>query len=1141
LHRIHYNDISELRGDVVDAFSIFQKDNPDLDDLLLAYIESEGNRSKNNEFFLALSDDLKTQLGESNGIGATTLWEFLFKREKTNFGTSTIKILKKYSKKGLRLEQVIAEENGTVQAVQELENSESIVFEEPNDDDTNSRYFKSIQDRFEFIDFTIIDFKIPITEIAKLPLLKRDIVLEKKLERLEQELNNVNKKELPEQWEELYTKISSIQKELSKKNDLQNLISDGKDIFIEAPAGTGKSTALKWLAYDLSSDAENKLVPVFIELKYFRKSLGELILDHLDKYHNVKSLKELGTQFLLLLDGFDELPKNSDIDRLFFDLKSLKSKYQLQFIFCGRQLPNTSKHKLDVLTFTLSKLSVENIKAIFQSYLGEDLGIHRFQMLQDRGLLSQLYRPLYLSLLLTLFKRSQNSALLDESHLGELLRSKGRLMQELLIENFLKEYEQKHTNLLPNLWKSDKIKELNILNLLAYLITVEKVSNDVIDIDVAIGLIIAHENSPINNPQEIETILNGFVMHGFVERYENQISFFKKEIRLFFASRYLSGQINNAKDFESFKKDIQTKKTKLNDPWTSISEFLFGILPPDKILDYDLFKKADDKVFPFSNSSFKQFEYAVRFLDQNNYPNIHKTIFTPENLLSIVDDAFANYIAFKKKWRFGVNGNPLSELLALLPYYKLSHFSKRIDFFSKSLLIKINNRFFRYRELLIGNARWIELARIVQRYRMGISFDKILETTMMIDYYAGKNSIENIVSISDGHLPPSQEETLDILYYVFRRNSELKGYRWLLKQSWGAEYQTRRFIKRSFPALKYKLIERILDDKLPLNFITTFRFYKFQKKYYPSNFELNIEEFSQPHQNFIIEKIVSAIVDFEKRNINLIHFLSRFLHEGINKEATQTIINTLKADFILNKDTLDFKRQNAIYMLFAVGGESDETFLKELLVNQKFNKPIIDCLMNYRLATKGQFNLNGTDVCELLLFYLKLKTTDDKERERFMLRTLRASPNQNEYVITLFKDDSVNIDRTAFLDYFYFFRVKKAIPLVKKLLVNDKHSHVAYYTLSLLDPSLFNFYKVEFEDATELLKQKLEVCVKANDISSLTITEIENLAFLGDTTFLKKMETIDIIDIYEDKRNFYFKQAKDRLEEKMKIIHENEV
>ena len=95
-------------------------------------------------------------------------------------------------------------------------------------------------------------------------------------------------------------------------------------VLLVGKPGSGKSTALERLLWEEAQKGKqrepNQKIPVLVELRRYKTSVLNLIRDFLTRYNldlnsiEIENLLFTG-QFLLLVDGLNELPNDEDFGR----------------------------------------------------------------------------------------------------------------------------------------------------------------------------------------------------------------------------------------------------------------------------------------------------------------------------------------------------------------------------------------------------------------------------------------------------------------------------------------------------------------------------------------------------------------------------------------------------------------------------------------------------------------------------------------------------------------------------------------------------------------------------------------------------------------------------------------------------------
>lgn len=500
-------------------------------------------------------------------------------------------------------------------------------------------YCKKILVEFSEIRLDVIGFKLPITDFVKLPLIKYDKQLQEKKERLELILENVIEKD---QKRVLEDKISSIKSLLSKKFNIIEVLEFGEDIFIEAPAGYGKSTTLRWLTYTFADKALIGITPVrlpiFIELKNYTievQNLESLILDELQSYlfNHEKIFKY---KILLFLDGYDEYVFSKK--KFFKELKRIKRKYEtIQVIFTGRVCPNFSVHDIDFVIYNLNIIDENDVRKLFQKYLGNDIGQEYFNLTSHYIFSSNFNIPLFVAFVLSFIKSRIDENKLEIESIANVLMNKALLFNTLIVDKFLRSYEADKAEVdisKRKIYKEDKVK---LIARLAFYMTFKL--SDVEQIKYS-NVVKLFEKNGFDSK-----LIDEFTNHNILKLNNELLSFEKKEIRLFFAAKHFTSIGENHIFYKFYK-----SKYKYSNSWESVETFILGLIEPEKLIDTSQFPKDQTKVV-LSNYMMDQLELFLKMLDQRNFPN-KLTYLNPNYVKVLVKDSLLRY-----KAHIGFNGN----------------------------------------------------------------------------------------------------------------------------------------------------------------------------------------------------------------------------------------------------------------------------------------------------------------------------------------------------------------------------------------------------------------------------------------------------------------------------------------------------
>ncbi|QMU63573.1 MAG: AAA family ATPase [Flavobacteriaceae bacterium] len=245
-------------------------------------------------------------------------------------------------------------------------------------------YKEELKNEFKEIRVGFDGFPIPINEVVELPFFIIDKRIEENKNLLENELKHQQKVEDSQDLlliNELKEEIAKIDTFLNKENTPFEVLDKKQDTFILSPAGSGKTTILKWIAYKLSH--QNKQLPVFIELQSYNSDLLALIKYSLKRFKlSLETIKNI--PLILLIDGFDEYSGKEE-STLIREIRDFKKDYNCQIIFSGRYKPVTIGEK-EFITYRLSEFNFDDIKRVFKNVFPEK-GINYYDKLHNGELL----------------------------------------------------------------------------------------------------------------------------------------------------------------------------------------------------------------------------------------------------------------------------------------------------------------------------------------------------------------------------------------------------------------------------------------------------------------------------------------------------------------------------------------------------------------------------------------------------------------------------------------------------------------------------------------------------------------------------------------------------------------------------------
>jgi len=354
-------------------------------------------------------------------------------------------------------------------------------------------------------------------------------------------------------------KSSRVNKSLTPSDALKE-----PRLLIVGNAGAGKSSLLQWISYTYAEQilkSQNLPVPVYLELKWYKESLLELIATSfrdnnvICNEEKVQDWIENG-RFLFLLDGFDEL---DDPIRCLKDIKELISfSKENRFVVTTRRvdLPKVVED-LQFKKVEVKQLSDSQIELFIEKYLGKEKGSKLLKELEKYNLLKEARNPLILWFMILEFQGEE----------PQLSINRGMLFKNVIEHRFLKTWERKHA-------KEDNPKytdlKITILSQLAFFMIAE---GDSVKIEEkkAEEIIYRLLKEGRRDYKELgDTIKEQLLASHILIKVGTQVSFWHKSFQDYFAALELLKLFS--RDPEDFVKRYATER------WEESILFLVGIM-----------------------------------------------------------------------------------------------------------------------------------------------------------------------------------------------------------------------------------------------------------------------------------------------------------------------------------------------------------------------------------------------------------------------------------------------------------------------------------------------------------------------------------------------------------------------------------
>lgn len=935
-------------------------------------------------------------------------------------------------------------------------------------DENLSTYFQVLIKDFSKIKLSSVGFEIPIKSFIQLPLFKSGHKLKKQKERL---VDVLDKK--PKNKEEIEQELQKVNSILERKNDIFDVLSQGEDIFIEAPAGMGKSTTIKWLIYQICSNGINpQILPVYIELKYFsakEKTLFQEIIELLEDYNLNYDSKD--QKLIVFLDGFDEY-NGGHID-FSKNLKELKRKIpDCQIVMSGRSEPIFSDNNIEFIIYTILHLQENHTRQLFIDYL-VDSGAYYFDYFQNKDLLKYINTPLYTVFVLVFIKYNRKT---NPEEIEKIITNKPLLFKSLLIDNFIGGYEVDKLDPKDENEKKKfqlrKTNEIKAISALAYHMSFNLNSELSIELDYASSYI-DKSNSLKKLILNSTGLIDSFTNHGILvlkkRKERTLLSFSNAEIQLFLTAFYLSENISSSKEYFKYQKEFAKIDNQLkNNYWENISEFVLGIIQPEKLINSKKFRITNDRLL-LTNSVAREFELLVRLADKKNISNLN--ILNRDILKNIISNTLTDYKEFDQ-----IKKIPDGILLFTAPLVILI---KPILFWFRRIplsIIRITNGYFLFSHNLSKRYNYLFFTKMILLYRMDIPFDKVITIAKSYRDYVGEKVLKNIIEEESGFPALSKNECIELMIYKAIRDDRYKGYKLLIEDRWGAGTSTRFLIQKKLRLYSKDFIEKLLALK-PLSHFTIYRIYNFLKNHHGHPmFKFDTEKIDKDDREYLQDILISAIVDFKRINPNISRHIHRLLNEGLDKEFTEELLERLKNEYLLNDETVTYKRINAVIFLFMLGGKESQKLIHQAVLDSSHNLNDIvkQGLKKCYFPSINNTNKWGTHVSELMLDYIDFNLMSVDEIKAFISGLYRTNQELRNLIAKyITKKPNEELDHVC-LTFFLGNPTKSAVNWLVSKLDDLYYRSYAYYILSEVSVEYFFKYKEKLDFEYTLAMVRLE-------------------------------------------------------------------
>lgn len=1085
----------------------------------IANLADSPSQYPRNKFYKHLIEDCELILKVNTPFSPNFLINIFHSPKKRNYEKKKLDVLREYISK-----------------VTELEHFPALPLERKLDESLRSeigKYKIHLIQKYKKIRLGIINFEMPIEFIIPLQLKYPPKEIREEIVALEYKKSTLKGGELTN---EISEKIEKLQMLLESQYDVVKIIKEEKNIYIQASAGMGKTTFLKWITYSLARNSfglNYTLIPIFLELKFYVNSLNDnslldLINRSLKGFTNFEELRKSGVHILVCIDGFDEFDEfGGDVQKLLKQIYWISEGNKIQIFFSGRIKPEY-ENLLKMNLFTLRELTMEDVEEILMNVF-KNKGKNYFSKLK-RVWKKELYNPLQLTLLMALIKDKKE---LDSTLIESVLKNKGVLYKTLVVDSFIKKYEWKR---IPRLGKGSdqKASEIEVISYLAYLMTYIENDNQTLKRYLAEEALQRYIqlHKRLGRVQS-EKLIDAFVGHNILEESDGLISFEPKEFRMFFTALYLSKVVHNRSNFLKMKsKFVETTNktimmgahikvtTKKSNTWISLEQFLMGLIDPDHIIDEALEVQYSGR-FVLSHELLVQVEDCIKLLQQSNIPN-KGSFRTKKSLADFLSNTLLQYnksninkkpSLINKLHLNSVIRKSLSKKLIPEKWIK-PHLIEQINysfiqnsFYNKDNYIKYLSEILLENELAIPYMDFQDMLM-----EMEDSYEKSIFTHTLIT--SDKYGINELFGISD---------VLELLY----RHITSQPHPFREEHRFG-EF-IRKYTKRHPRELLTYFAMRYKEPKVFGIYRLIEHFNSYAKRGEVVRLDTEIWGF---YKTIFVKWI--AGMKRERHFILFSEFLKR-LGGSHRDEILDFYIQQLKVKSL----SLLERERYCIFMIWNVRKKDIKVLQDIINYNDRIAREAIAGLMYY-ISRQNPEDEESTTV--ILKYFEGIITAPGNDNLKFSILfnachwRIRTTSTFEDCVFTMLKNDRSNfIPGLLFLG---LFQVRQAEGFLVGLLEQEDpvYMHLAFYCLFLLEHS--NHFK--YFHLVEHRYQKLKVTHLSYNESGHIIMDSQiyyDSLYMGDQQiweFYKKIENHQIIR--QDR--FVYEENKSKLEWKIRILDE---
>lgn len=949
-----------------------------------------------------------------------------------------------------------------------------------------TKYYIEIQKRYSLIKLNK-EFSIPVTDIIQLPLSEVDPVRDEKIDLLEKEADTLQTKDpLSIHLGQLRNIIRSLRSEKSKQHKIVSLLEEGQNVFIHAQAGSGKSTILRWLMYSIASGEilrNSHIFPVFVELRGFEKNLEAHIIGHLRKHQQVL-LKDERLHYIFLIDGFDEYKGNEHL--LLQDIAKVAGVYSAQIVFTGRSVPSYENIDVPFTTFNIYPYSIKDIRNLTSRVLNKSIADRLVTTILNYDLKSYVERPLFFAYVLAFIDKRRSS--FDFKKLPSIIKNKGQLLEKVIVNDFLGEYERDRTHGDKLLWDDKRNFQVRILAKIAFHMTFVLEDKEAILESELLGVLI--QEIKTHETYTSATLIKDFLKHEFLDLLTDEgtrttkYAFNKKELRYFFAALNVKHHVNSHEKFYSIRKKYirnSYPSTRLTDKvWNHIEEYLLGILPLEYLLSVDAEKKR-----------YGQYVYTDNLFD-------HLNLCSKLQEMGIISESFEllnrkNLLDFALMSLHGISNNPNDGKHLLVGLYgQLLNILQLFPRFMKSNWISYWNEFYLWNGYYEFIQKRTHFGQKVERgYKGELMFRIIFESRIPIYYkeylsIISKGIPEAYISCISGEMDNvlkklivSKKEVYEIIEgYLFNEKVEKWRFRDIPFKTIGREFIDKYLVDQEE---LHEFVNYLVEHKKIKTNLNWVRVMKLLYSYrYVGGARSNVcgkREFIDTHKlsnKFIeiLDKMFQASTLKTASNSQLFsiaQYLQIFddtykdkILDGIHKQIQDSESDQLLCSRLIHFANLCIR-------------STDFNYLKNILANAGEHERYSICFYAVQIYRYPHKSFHNFELLDCVSEAIEKRALNQQYCLSIINLMNHSSAEMNQTfrnaVISFYTHHPKNITISRDADILANHDFREAIPFLEKIISNnDGYSDpYVYYLLSGIDIHYFFQYKSQFTELHSLV------------------------------------------------------------------------